>query len=123
MTNLISGFGGFHLIADTALRTELLMFIGLPAIFAIGWFGFFQQKQVHGTKNFVKYIALVVLLITAIMGFGKWQSLNDPIYKDYAGIGDGLTFLHTAAFFAPLALMALLGAWGWLHDKKQISDM
>ncbi|MBX3096805.1 MAG: hypothetical protein KF812_08085 [Fimbriimonadaceae bacterium] len=108
----------------TALRAEMLMWLAVPSLLAIGIFGMILQKQIHGTPKWMKFLAMIPLLAAIIYGWGKLsQLLGDPAYADYNYIGSGLESLHWASVIVPVVIALALTTWGIIHDKRELSDI
>jgi hypothetical protein len=107
-----------------ALRSEMLAWIAIPALLSIGLFGTLVQKQLHGSKRWIKYLAILPLIACLIYGWDKLsQLLGDPAYADYNYIGEGLTLLHWAAVIVPVVVAVGLVVWGLVHDRREVTDI
>jgi len=105
-------------IALATLLTGMLV----PSLIAIVWFGFCVNREHHGLNKLVKWLAMVVLLVGIWVNITPFVAIDDLLYKSIVFEGRWSLLAHKAGLVVTGLTAIGLAVWGWLNDRRHVSD-
>ncbi|HRF60154.1 MAG TPA: hypothetical protein PLH94_09605 [Fimbriimonadaceae bacterium] len=106
--------------AGAPSNVELLLVSIVPTVVGLLLFWFGIKAEESGAAKFIKWIALVPLLVGLFIGYGYWQQVTGDLGDFYRAnylINRKVVFFHLA-FYLPIVGLVGLGVWTFLLKRK-----